>query len=90
MAEEQAGFRAGRSTTNKSSIYESSMRNTLRTTEKHHNFIDFTKVFDRVWDQRLWALLRKYNISKSLINCIESLDQDAKVFDRVWHQRSDV
>ena len=42
------------------------------------NFIDFTKAFDRVWHRGLWAVLRKFNISKSLINCIESLYQDAK------------
>ena len=35
MAEEQAGFRQGEAPLNKSSIYESSMRNTLRTTENY-------------------------------------------------------
>ena len=79
MAEEQAGFRAGRSTTEQIlNLRILNEKHIAHNRELHHNFIDFTKAFDRVWHQGLWAVLRKYNISKSLINCIESLYQDAK------------
>jgi exonuclease III len=79
LAEEQAGFRTGRSTTeqifNLRIISEKFMAHNR---ELHHNFIDFTKAFDRVWHQGLWAVLGKYNISKTLVGCIKSLYQDAR------------
>ena len=46
--------------------------------EKHHNFIDFKKVFDRVWQQALWKIMRKYNINKDLIAVIEALYNDSR------------
>ena len=79
MAEEQAGFRAGRSTTEQIlNLRILNEKYIARSRELHHNFIDFTKAMDRVWHEGLWALLKKYNINKSLINCIESLYQNAK------------
>ena len=79
LAEEQAGFRAGRSTTEQIlNLHIITEKYIAHNRELHHNFIDFTKAFDRVWHQGLWAVLRKYNISKSLINCIESLYQVTK------------
>ena len=59
IAEEQAGFRAGRITTEQ--IFN------LRI------FIDFKKAFDRVWHAALWATMRKYNISANLVCTIEQL-----------------
>ena len=71
IAEEQAGFRAGRSTTEQ-------IFNLLILCEKYlqhqqdlcHVFIDFKKAFDRVW---LWATMKKYNISTNLIQAIKNL-----------------
>lgn len=68
IAEEQAGFRAGRSTTEQ-------IFNLRVLCEKHlqhqqdlyHVFIDFKKAFDRVWHAALWATMRYYNISSNLI-----------------------
>ena len=37
------------------------------------NFIDFKKVFDRVWHAALWATMKKYNISTNLIQVIKNL-----------------
>ena len=63
IAEEQAGFRAGRSTTEQNF--------NLRTL--YHVFIDFKKkAFDRVWRAALWANMKKYNISKNLIGIIKN------------------
>ena len=74
IAEEQAGFRAGRSTTEQ-------IFNLRVLCEKHlqhqqdlyHVFIDFKKAFDRVWHAALWATMRYYNISSNLIRVIEHL-----------------
>ena len=38
-----------------------------------HVFIDFKKVFDRVWHVTLWATMKKYNISTNLIRVIKNL-----------------
>ena len=64
IAEEQAGFRAGRSTTEQ--IFN--LRILCEKYFKHqqnfyHVFIDFKKAFDRVWHAALWATMKKYNIS---------------------------
>jgi len=79
LSEEQAGFRAGRSTTEQIlNLRIISEKYIAHNKELHHNFIDFTKAFDRIWHEGLWAVLKKYNIDKSLINCIESLYRSAK------------
>ena len=51
--------------------------------ELQHNFIDFTKAFDRVWHQGIWAVLRKYNISKCLL-----LISRYQVNDLIWRALS--
>ena len=69
IAEEQAGFRAGRSTTEQ-------IFNLRILCEKYHvfiDFIDFKKASDRVWHAALWATMRKYNISANLVRTIEQL-----------------
>ena len=74
IAEEQAGFRAGRSTTEQifnlrilCEMYLQHQQNL------YHVFIDFKKAFDRVWHAALWATMRKYNISANLVRTIEQL-----------------
>ena len=74
LAEEQAGFRAGRSTVEQ-------IFNCRILMEKHlqhqrdlfHNFIDFRKAFDRVWHQGLWQVLRNFGIEEGLIQAIQAL-----------------
>ena len=65
IAEEQAGFRAGRSNTEQ--IFLQHQQNL------YYVFIDFKKAFDRVWREALWATMRKYNINASIIRAIENL-----------------
>ena len=74
IAEEQAGFRAGRSTTEQifnlrilCEIYLQHQQNL------YHVFIDFKKAFDNVWYAALWATMKKYNISTNLIRVIKNL-----------------
>ena len=68
IAEEQAGFRAGRSTTeqifNLRILYEKYLQHQK---DLYHVFIDFKTAFDRVWHAALWATMKKYNISTNLI-----------------------
>ena len=74
IAEEQAGFRAGRSTTeqifNLRILCEKYLQHQQ---DLYHVFIDFKKAFDRVWHAALWATMKKYNISTNLIRVIENL-----------------
>ncbi|KAI8502174.1 hypothetical protein Bbelb_197620 [Branchiostoma belcheri] len=78
LAEEQAGFRAGRSTIeqilNCRLIIEKHLQHQR---ELHHNFIDFKKAFDRVWHEGLWWVLREFNIDESLVQTIEALYKNA-------------
>ena len=68
IGEEQAGFKAGRSTTEQ-------IFNLRVLCEKHlqhqqdlyHVFIDFKKAFDRAWHTALWVTMRYYNISSNPI-----------------------
>ena len=74
IIKEQAGFRAGRSTTEQ--IFN--LRILCEKYQQHqqslyHVFVDFKKVFDRVWHAVLWATMRLYNINDNLIRTIECL-----------------
>ena len=78
IAEEQAGFMKGRSTSEQ--IFN--LRCIIEKYQEHqeelyHVFIDFKKAFDRVWHQALWATMHKYNINKNLIALIEELYNNA-------------
>ncbi|WP_294046743.1 reverse transcriptase family protein, partial [Thiolapillus sp.] len=74
IAEEQAGFRAGRSTTeqifNLRILCEKYLQHQQ---DLYYVFIDFKKAFDRVWHAALWATMKKYNISTNLIQVIKNL-----------------
>ena len=43
-----------------------------------HNFIDFKKAFDRVWQQGLWQVMEDFNITHELIQLIKALYNNAK------------
>ena len=74
IAEEQAGFRAGGSTTkqifNLRILCEKYLQHQQ---DLYHVFIDFKKAFDRVWHTALWATMKKHNISTNLIQVIKNL-----------------
>ena len=73
-AEEQAGFRAGKST--KEQIFNLHIlceKYLQHQQDLYHVFIDFKKAFDRVWHAALWATMKKYNISANLIQVIKNL-----------------
>ena len=76
IAEEQAGFRAGRSTTeqifNLRILCEKYLQHQQ---DLYHVFIAFKKAFDRVWHAALWATMKKYNISTN-----QQLESDKDVY----------
>ena len=79
IAEEQAGFRAGRSTTEQIFNLRILCEKYLPHQQNlYHVFIDFKKAFDRVWHEALWATMRKYNINASIIRAIENLYDNAQ------------
>ena len=41
-----------------------------------HNFIDFTKAFDRIWHADLWQVLRSFNIEEGLVQTIQVLNEN--------------
>ena len=74
IAEEQAGFRPGRSTTEQIfSLRILCERYFQHQQDLFHVFVDFKKAFDRVWHAALWSTMKLYNINASLIKVIDSL-----------------
>ena len=76
IAEEQAGFRAGRRTTEQIFNVRILCEKYPQQQENiYHAFIDFKKAFDRVWHSALWATMKNYNIGRNLFmslnNCIQ-------------------
>ena len=74
LAEEQAGFRKGRSTVEQ--IFNVGILSEKYRDHGHsiyHNFIHFKKAFDRVWHQALWLTMRKHNIEPNIVKMVESL-----------------
>ena len=79
IAEEQASFRAGRSTTEQIFNLRILCEKYLQLQQNlYHVLIYFNKAFDRVWHEALWATMRKYNINASIIRAIENLYDKAQ------------
>ena len=74
IAEEQAGFGAGRSTTEQIFNLQIFSEKCLpHQQDFYHVFIDFKKAFVMVWHAALWATMKKYNINTNLIRVIKNL-----------------
>ena len=74
IAEEQAGFRAGRSTTEHISSLRILCEKYLQHQQNlYYVFIEFKNAFDGVWHAALWATMRKYNINANLFRAIQPL-----------------
>ena len=74
IAEEQAGFRVGRSTTEQIFNLKILCEKYLQHQQNlYHVFIDLRKAFDVVWRAVLWATMRKYNIKANLVRAIDHL-----------------
>ena len=73
IAEEQAGFRAGRSTTEQIFNLRILCEKYLQHQRDLYHVIDFMKAYDRVWHAALWVTMKEYNISTNLIQVIKNL-----------------
>ena len=74
IAEEQAGFRSGRSTTEQIFNLRILCEGYLHYQQDlYHVFIDFKKAFDGAWHKALWSTMRLYSINANLIQVIENL-----------------
>ena len=70
IAEEQSGFRGGRSSTEQ--IFN--LRILCEKYLQHRqNLYPNKKAFDRIWHEALWAPMRKYNINANIIQVIDNL-----------------
>ena len=73
IAEEQTGFRAGKSTTDQIFNLQILCEKYLEHQQDLYNvFIDFKKAFDRVWHAAVWATMTNYDISTNLIRVIRN------------------
>ena len=70
-AEEKAGFRAGRSTTE--SIYNLRFLCEKYLLHQQDIYHVFKKAFDRLRNAALWATMKNYNISANLVRVIKNL-----------------
>ena len=78
ISEEQAGFRAGRSTTEQIFNLRILCEKYLQYQQDlYHVFIDIEKAFDGVWHAALWATMKMYNISTNLVQVIKTLSNKA-------------
>ena len=75
QAEEQAGFRARRSTTEQIFNLRVLCEKYIQHQQNlYHVFMDFKIAFDRVWQAAVWETMWKYNVSeKNLVRTIEQL-----------------
>ena len=74
ITEEQAGFTAGRSTTEQIFNLRILCEKYLQQQQDlYHVLTDFKTAFDRVWHAALWATMKKYIISTNLIQVIKNL-----------------
>ena len=74
VAEEQAGFRPGRSTIDQIfNLRVLGERYLQHQQVLYHVFIDFKKAFDRVWHEASRATMRFYNINAKLTQVIQNL-----------------
>jgi hypothetical protein len=73
-AEEQAGFRAGRSCNDNTFVIKQLIEKQLSVgKEVHLLFIDFTKAYDNIPLIKLWKALEETGISYTLIKTVEEL-----------------
>lgn len=74
VAEEQAGFRAGRGTMDQIfTIRQIAEKYFEKNRTLYNNFIDFKQAFDSVWQQGLWQVLRNFGIPEELVVLLEDM-----------------
>ena len=74
------GFRPKRNTPGKICIIRLLIEKHLQHQHHiYHNFIKFSKAINQVWHERLWQVMRNYNIDDNMIQVIEALYRDSSI-----------
>lgn len=88
-AEEQNGFRAGRSCMDNLFCLKQLIEKKISTgRDLHLLFIDLTKAYDNVPVRELWKALENTNISCRVINAIQELYRDTKIKIKIGRSTS--
>ena len=90
LAEEQTGFRPGRSTVEQAFALKILFQHCIEKKDRKvfAVFIDY-KAFDRVWHDGLFSVLQQYGVPRKLINIIRDLYSKAKSCIRVNNNLTD-
>ncbi|CAF1270699.1 unnamed protein product [Adineta ricciae] len=95
MSEEQAGFRKDRNTTHQILILRLLAEKAKRNGKKIYNcFVDFTKAFDTIKHNIMWAVLRSYGVDNKVITLLEKIYGNSRSAVRIgsdigeWFQTS--
>lgn len=88
MAEEQAGFRSDRSTVQQILTLRLIEEKITRKKERQvmSCFIDFTKAFDSIRQDVIWAVLKSYGVDAKLIRVLRNIYDSAKAAVRVGNE----
>ena len=75
VAEEQAGFCAGRRTMDQVFVIRQLSQKFFEENRRlFNNFVDFKQAFDSVWQEGLWQVLRHYGVHEKLVTlCVLAL-----------------
>jgi len=73
LSEEQAGYRANRSTVQQILTLRLIAENAREYNQSVHNFIDFKKAFDSVWHKGLCAVLKSFGVSYKIVPLLQTL-----------------
>ncbi|CAM4977713.1 unnamed protein product [Rotaria socialis] len=95
LAEEQAGFRKDRSTTQQILMLRLLAEKAKRNGKKLYNcFIDFQKAFDTIKHKIIWAVLRSYGVENKLVILLQQIYEKPQSAVRIgtdigeWFQTS--
>ena len=90
LGEQQAGFRAGRSTNDKIFTLRVLYEKYWEYDKNLYNlFIDYRQAYDSIYRPSLWHILREYNIPNKLISLIKACYVNSKCSVKVGKRKTD-
>jgi len=80
LSEEQGGFRSDRSTVQQIlTLRLIAEKYRERSRPVYNCFVDYTKAFDSVWQEGLWAVLQSYRVPCKLVRLLKNLYDNSKL-----------
>ena len=90
LSEEQGGFRKDRGTIQQILTLRLIAEKYLERNRQLYNcFVDYTKAFDSVWHDGLWAVMRSYTVPEKVVNLLSVLYSNAQLAVRINGQVGD-